>query len=207
MNSSSEIKTGPAGKSEFRLVLFRAAETGFTRAGRMEGDVHLPLTDRARVSVRRLVSEVLDPIGRADAVYCAANQSSRETAEIVADGSGMHVKVLPGLRGLSFGLWEGQLLADVRQRHARIYEHWYRDPFCITPPGGEEMEDALRRTKAAANTILRKHRRGTVAVVAPLAVVGLICCHLGHCAPDRVLQLTRTLGPAEVVSLNGRMRV
>jgi broad specificity phosphatase PhoE len=207
MNSISENHTEPAEDPDLRLVLLRAAETGFTRAGRMEGDIDLPLTDRGRAAVGRLVTEILDPLGGPDAVYSAANQSSRETAEVVASGNGMRVKVLSGLRGLSLGLWEGQLLADVRQRHARVYENWYRDPLCITPPGGEEMEDALRRTKVAANSILKKHRRGTVAVVAPEAVIGLFCCHLGQCTPDRVFKLTRNLGPAEVVALSGRVRV
>jgi len=206
-SNTSERNTGPTGEPDLRLVFFRAAETGFTRAGRMEGNVDLPLTDRGRSSVGRLVTETLEPLGGPDAIYSAANQSSRETAEVVAGGNGMRVKVLSGLRGLALGLWEGQLLADVRQRHARIYENWSRDPLCITPPGGEEMEDALRRTKAAANTILKKHRRGTVAVVAPEAVIGLLCCHLGHCTPDRVFTLTRNLGPAEVVALTGRVRV
>ena len=200
---TSERLTEPAAAGAFRLVLIRAAETDFRRAGRMEGDVDLPLTERGRATARRLVADMDVPV----AVYCAANQSSRETAQIVAGGVGMKVKVLSGLRGLSLGLWEGQILADVRQRFARVYDCWQRDPFSITPPGGEEMEDAVRRTRSATNTILRKHRKGTVAVVAPETVIGLVRCHLGECPPDELFRPERRMGHAETVSMNGRVRI
>ncbi|MEN8152159.1 MAG: histidine phosphatase family protein [Planctomycetota bacterium] len=195
--------TGPAEEGAFRLVLIRAAETVFRRDRRLEGDVDLPLTDRGRADARRVAAGS----GAVEAVYSAGNRSSRETAEIVAKGVGLPLKVLSGLRGLSYGLWEGQMLVDVRQRFSRAYESWQRDPFCITPPGGEEMEDALRRTKAATNTILRKHRKGTVAVVAPEAVIGLVHCHLGECPPDELFRLTSRMGHVETVTMNGRVRV
>ena len=207
MSSTSERLTGPAEDRFFRLVLIRAAETGFRRSGRMEGDVDLPLTTRGRAGARRIAVTLAEEHQVPVALYCAANQSSRETAEIVAEGAGLRVKVLPGLRGLSLGLWEGQILADVRQRFARVYDCWKRDPFCITPPGGEDMEDAHRRTRAAVNTILRKHRKGTVAIVAPEFVIGLVRSHLGECPPDELFRHTGRTGHVETVSMSGRVRV
>ena len=203
MRSTSERLTEPAEDAAFRLVLIRAAETGFRRSGRMEGDVDLPLTDRGGADSRRIAAG----IGSVQAIYSATNQSSRETAEIVAEGTGLRVKVLHGLRGLSLGLWEGQIESDVRQRFARVYESWRRDPFCIAPPGGEELNDAHRRTKAAVKTILKKHRRGTVAVVAPETVIGLVRCHLGECSPDELFRRTSRMRHAETVSMNGRVSV
>lgn len=181
------------------IVLVAAAETDFSRCGRLEGDVDVPLTPKGRMRSRRIMEEVLLPLGGVDAVYTARNQGARETAEILAAANSNRIRVLDQLKGVSFGLWEGQLVADVRQRHARIWECWMRDPMGMTPPEGEEMARACARTAAAVKTIRRRHRDGNVAVVAPEAVISLVYCHLkGRPAAD-VFQVGRELGAFEIV--------
>jgi probable phosphoglycerate mutase len=161
-----------------RLVLVPAAETDFDKKGRLEGDVDVPLTERGRAMSRRILEETLKPLGGVDAVYTAANRSSRETAEILVEANHGRVRVLPELRAVSLGLWEGQLVSDVRCRHERMYVQWRRDAASITPPGGEELESAYLRATNAVKRIRKKHKEGTVAVVASPLMISLVCCRL-----------------------------
>lgn len=187
-------------ENDLRLVLVRQAESEFSSQGRMAGDVDVPLTERGRTASRRILDGFPEVNGDVSGVYTAGNQAARETAEILAEADGRRVRVLPDLRGISLGLWEGQLVADVRDRHGRIFAQWSRDPTSITPPEGEEMKNAFARAKAAARTIRRKHRKGTVVVVAPDAVIALLVCHLTGRTPDRVFEVMKGLDPVEVVN-------
>jgi probable phosphoglycerate mutase len=187
-------------RSGVRVVLVRAGETEFTRAGRFQGDVDIPLTERGREQTRSVTEDVLDATGCVDAVYCAANQSARETAEIVASANSNRIRILPDLRGVSFGLWEGQLVTEVRHRHTRIFDTWRREPTSIAPPQGEEIEDAYSRAGSAVRSILKKHKDGAVAVVAPDAMIALLYCRLAELPANEVFQVEERLGRMEVVS-------
>ncbi len=182
------------------LVLVPSGETDLTREGRLEGDVHVPLTGRGRRRTERVGRRVREEVGRVDAVYSSANQGAFETAEILAGPDGCRVRVLRRLEGVSLGLWEGQRRAEVRQRHARIYERWTRDPLAITPPAGERMASAYARVGAALRTIRKRHRRGVVAVVAPETVIALLRCHLEDLPAARVFQVARRLSAFEMVA-------
>jgi broad specificity phosphatase PhoE len=195
----------PANGESIRLVLFAAAETEFARDGRLVGDLDLPLTERGREVSKERAAEFLEPDGDLQAVYSSPNQGARETAAILANGS--RVKVIPELRGVALGLWEGQRREDVKHRHTRIYHSWCKDPVCISPPGGEEMTDAFLRTNTAVRTILKRHKRGSVAVVASETVIALLLCHLQGMTANRVFEVGRGLGPVEVVSINGGVTV
>ncbi|MBD3161605.1 MAG: hypothetical protein GF328_05830, partial [Candidatus Latescibacteria bacterium] len=132
-------------------------------------------------------------------VYTSKSQAARETAEILSRANSRRVRIADGLEGVSLGLWEGQLEVDVRQRHQKAFETWRKDPFAVTPPGGEDMSEADGRTWKAAKSILKKHRRGTVVLVAPPTVVGLVYCRLMGLTANRVFDVTGRLGAFEVL--------
>ena len=186
-----------------RLILVRPAETDFRRKGRLQGMVDIPLTPDGRNEVSRLVGEVRPMLSDLRAVYCGGDQASRETAVILSGLDSGRVRVLPQLAGVSFGLWEGQLAADVRNRHSRMYEQWRRDACSITPPCGEEMEVAAKRASSAVRLIRKKHRKGSVIVVASDCLRGLIWCALTDQPAGRVFQICRSLSPVEVAEYQG----
>ena len=196
---SHDQGTGKDAATSLRVVLVRAAETEFTRAGRFQGGVDVPLTDEGREESVELTAGVAESLGRLDAVYCAADQSARETAEIVASADSNRIRILRDLKGVSFGLWEGQLLAEVKRRHGRIFEQWRRAPRTIAPPEGEEIDDAFDRAGSAVKVIAKKHREGSVAVVAPATMIALVYCRLRGLPAETVFDVEDRIGPVEVV--------
>lgn len=192
------MKRWRARRESTRLILVRPAETDFRRKGRLEGQVDLPLTPEGRREVVRLLGEVRPVADRLRAVYCGGDQASRETATALSGLDSGRIRVLPQLDGVSFGLWEGQLAVDVRNRHSRMYEQWRRDACSITPPCGEEMEIAAERASSALRLIRNKHRKGTVIVVASECLRGLIWCRLNDEPAGKVFQICRSLSPVEV---------
>ena len=194
-----------AGRQSTRLVLVKPAETDFTRKGRLQGNVDLPLTSDGREQARRRMEEIR-PLARGlRAIYCGSDQAARETAMMVSPlvSARLRIRVLPQLTGVSFGLWEGQLAIDVRYRHSRMYEQWRRNACSITPPCGEKMDLAAERASSAVRLIRKKHRKGTVIVVASDCLRGLIWCALNDQPAEKVFQICRGLSPVEVAEYQG----
>jgi broad specificity phosphatase PhoE len=181
------------------LVLVRPAETEFSRRGRLQGQVDLPLTPEGRREVQSMVGDLEREAPDIAAYYSGSDLAARQTAEMLAKPASLRVRVLPALSGVSIGLWEGQLVADVRHRHTRMYEQWRRDPCSITPPEGERMGAAEERAASAVRLIRKKHRKGSVVVVASDWVRGLIWCLLNDLPAASLFEVCRGLSAVEVV--------
>jgi broad specificity phosphatase PhoE len=192
-----------ARRESTRLFLVRAAETDFGRKGRLQGNVDLPLTAEGRGEVLRQVEQLRPLVGGGATVYCGSDLAARETAILLSPLCSGRLRVLPQLAGVSFGLWEGQLAVDVENRHSRMYEQWLRNACCITPPGGEEMDRAAKRASSAVRLIRKKHRKGSVIVVASDCLRGLIWCALHDQPAENVFQICRGLSPVEVADYQG----
>ncbi len=118
----------------------RHGETDWNRQGLSQGSNDIPLNDlglrQAREAAERLrgrgiTSIVASPLSRA-----------RVTADIVADALGLAVTIEPDLREVSWGVHEGQPLAD--WFHGWIAGH-------TTPDGAESFSDLRRRSVAGLN--------------------------------------------------------
>jgi probable phosphoglycerate mutase len=118
----------------------RHGETDWNRQGLSQGNVDIPLNElglaqareaAARLRNRGITSIVASPLSRA-----------RVTAEIVAETLGLDVTIEPALREVSWGIREGEPLAD--WFHGWIAGH-------ATPEGAESFDTLRRRTVAGLN--------------------------------------------------------
>ena len=118
----------------------RHGETDWNVQGISQGNVDIPLNAtgiaQARAAAKRLRSRsiatiVSSPLSRA-----------RVTAEFVGEVLGLPVALDPDLREVSFGVQEGQKMAD-------WFAGWINGEF--TPEGAETFASLRRRAIAAAN--------------------------------------------------------
>jgi broad specificity phosphatase PhoE len=82
------------------------------------------------------------------------------------------------LNEISLGLWQGLLRTEVARRFGNVYRKWQRSPTSVEPPGGEMMDAAYRRIACEIRCILKKHRRGSIAVVCGSVAGALVKCYL-----------------------------
>jgi broad specificity phosphatase PhoE len=59
------------------------------------------------------------------------------------------------------------LVDELRVKQPRLYRQWQDNPWAVSPPEGELLEDACSRVEAALERLLRRHPTGRVAVVVP----------------------------------------
>jgi broad specificity phosphatase PhoE len=159
-----------------RVLVVRAGATEWDEAGRVQGAVDLPLSPTGRANIEELVS-TLAP-SRLTAVLCAPDESSVETAGLVAAATGATVPPDPDLGEVHLGLWEGLPLAELESRYPRACRQWMDDPACVNAPDGENLAEAAERIIGTVAKAVEKARSGAVGVVLRPFALGLVRCWL-----------------------------
>lgn len=114
------------------------------------------------------------------AIYASPLARAWETATKIAALHPLEVRPLPGLIDMSFGIWEGRSLEDVRTKDAERYRKWREEPHRLKLPGGESLDEVRSRSVAALEEVIGRHPEETIILVSHRVVNKvLICAVLG----------------------------
>ncbi len=72
------------------------------------------------------------------------------------------------------------LIEDVKRKQPKVYRQWQEQPGMICPPEGEMLSEARQRVQTALTKILKKHKEGTIALVIPEPLAGVVQGELLH---------------------------
>lgn len=121
------------------LYLLRHGETEWNAAGRMQGRLDSPLTEKGRAQAVRMAGLIRDIQGQR---FCSPQGRAVETACIVFGGDDFITD--PRLAEIDIGQFTGHLIADLRAAHPDIFADdrlgWYD-----RAPGGEHLAGLERR--------------------------------------------------------------
>ncbi|HVG76957.1 MAG TPA: histidine phosphatase family protein [Patescibacteria group bacterium] len=160
-----------------RLLLARHGESVWNAERRFQGRTDIPLSARGRAQAEALAQGLRGY--RVRAAYVSPYRRAVETAELALRGSDVPLTVLPELRELSLGQWEGCTVDDVRARDGDPYRAWLRAPHDCPPPDGEPLPDVHTRVQAAVDRIAAAHPNGDdVLIVAHGGVISVYACYL-----------------------------
>ena len=162
-----------------RLLLVRHGETDSNAEGRTQGRRDVPLNERGRRQAAALAEMLREHAPTT--VYSSPAGRARETAGAVAGALGLEVTIDERLAELDHSELDGLTGAEMRERYPEFLRRWRdEDPAELRIPGGESMGDAQIRMVAAAESIAKTHRDGTVVIASHnLALHALICHALG----------------------------
>ncbi len=155
-----------------RILLIRSAATDFDEQGRIKGTLDLPLSDVGTAQATRLIAEVAAV--DFDYLYTSNCRCAVETATQLATSRKLKVRQLTDFQNIDHGLWHGKLVNELKQTQPRLYRQLQDHPETVCPPEGEPVGMAQARVKAAVDRLLRKHRKGTVALVLPEPLYSLV---------------------------------
>jgi broad specificity phosphatase PhoE len=135
------------------IWLARHGETADNADGRVQGSIDTPLNDRGREQARDLAEQAAEL--ELAALYTSQLARARETAEIVGARIGLDPLVDERLAESCRGAWEGRLLIDIERDEPGAWQAWRRSEPGFRFPGGESLEEHVRRVDDA----LREARR------------------------------------------------
>lgn len=158
-----------------RVLLVRHGDTQASKDGRFTGATDIPLSKEGRIHASELAVRLARyPL---DAIYASSMQRARETAGFTARVHGMKVTLVPELREMNHGVWDGKDREEILQQYGQAQlDEYDRDPFHFRPENGESGEDVLKRAAPALSQLVKKHDGQTILVVAHKTTNRLLIC-------------------------------
>lgn len=148
-----------------QLVLIRHGETDWNREGRWQGQADVPLNANGVEQSKQLAKELASRI-QLDAIYSSDLLRARQTAEFLAQETGLQVYLDVRLKEIDQGKWQGLQVQEIQERYSEIFYSRLQDPWNVAPPGGETAMQVRQRVAEALDSIARQHIGATVAIVA-----------------------------------------
>lgn len=111
-----------------------------------------------------------------------------ETARAVTGDSALELEILPELREIDFGEWEGMTFEEIKEtKQSSSIERWagFDPAFCF--PGGEQIADFSNRVQRVALQISSVPQKSVLVVTHGGVIRVLICLFLGLAVRNYVL--------------------
>jgi len=146
-----------------KLCLIRHGETAWNAAGRLQGQIDVPLSPvgaaQARATAGALVGTTFA------AIYASDLLRARQTAEAAARVLALPLHFMAGLRERHYGVFQSLTYAEARSRYPAEYARFEAREADFDFLGGESLTDFAARVVACVATIAARHAGEQVLVV------------------------------------------
>jgi probable phosphoglycerate mutase len=188
----------PKYKGGTRIYLVRHGETDWNRNGQFQGQRDIPLNENGKIQAQKtqkLLSQVT-----LDFAVSSPLSRSRQTAEIIlASHPETQLRLMPDLREISHGAWEGKFHQEVETEFPGMLDTWNHNPEQVQMPGGENLAQVWERAGQAWQSIITQYEGRQGIVVAHDAINKAILCQLFHLEPERFWLFKQGNGAISVI--------
>jgi alpha-ribazole phosphatase len=133
-----------------KLLIIRHAETDMS--GTFCGHADPPVNERGHAQIDALLKTLHNhPI---DTVYTSDLQRARTTAEALANASAAPLAIMPNLREINFGAWEGLSWNEIETSNNSYAKQWIKAHPNLPAPNGESFEAFHNRVMQAFEQLL-----------------------------------------------------
>ncbi len=190
------------------IYLLRHGEVMGAETRRFIGHLDVPLSPRGESQSRTQAARLRGvPF---TAIYTSDLARARLTGAIVGAAHGLTPTVVPALREMHMGRWDGLTGAEIAEREPQAFEQWMAGIGEFPFPDGESVPDLLARAWPAFTTIVSEHEAQSIAIVAHGGTNRAILCRALGLPLGRLLAFGQDYGALTVLERNGgawRLRV
>jgi alpha-ribazole phosphatase len=160
------------------IYLLRHGEVEGAETRRFIGHLDVPLSRRGERQCAAQAERLRPvPLG---ALFASDLGRARRSAEIIGAPHGLTPTIVPALREMDMGRWDGLTAGEIRAREPDAFADWMARVGEFPFPGGESVPALLARVAPAFDAIVDAH-------------AGQAVCIVAHGGPNRAL-LCRALG-------------
>ena len=140
------------------IYLVRHGETEWNRAGRMQGQLDSPLTERGRDQARRvglLLRDLIDDPAACTLIVSPLGRA-RQTAGIIAEAmeiSADRFAVDPLVREVTWGDWNGLTREEIIAADPAHWQRFRDRHWTVAAPGGESWAEMSERARQWLNQV------------------------------------------------------
>lgn len=146
-----------------RLVLVRHASSTWNDERRIQGQLDPPLSAKGREQAERVAARFRGV--EVEGFYSSDLRRAVETAAAIGRELGREPELVPELREVALGEWEGLNRDEIVARYPDEWERWRDTPSWDIVPGGEGTDAFEGRVGAVLDRLLARHGTGRVVIV------------------------------------------
>ncbi|WP_414654561.1 histidine phosphatase family protein [Ideonella sp.] len=146
-----------------RILAVRHGETAWNVDSRLQGQTDISLNAVGQEQARRLAEALAGE--DLDAIVCSDLVRARDTAQAVADRTGLALNTDAGLRERHFGIFQGHTYAEVERLWPEESARWRRREPDFGAEGGETLQGFYDRCVATASRLAEAHPGRTLLLV------------------------------------------
>lgn len=155
-----------------RIFLIRHGETEWNRQNRLQGHTDVKLSPEGILQAKLLAEHT--PFKHVDEIYSSDLSRAFDTAGIIAERFNLTVKLMPELREMNYGDWEGRFISELVAESPKDFGKFFTDPERCHPPHGETFLECQARVMIGIRDIIANHDNQNVIVVSHGAAIRLI---------------------------------
>lgn len=164
------------------LYLIRHGLTASNSAGVFQGRRDMPLSERgaeqARLLGRRFAGVPLD------ALYCSALSRARQTAEEIAQHTGLEPVPLEGLNEIDMGEMAGHTIEECKLLYPAAAAALEENPAEFSAPGGESARQVYARAVRTIEALAAQNPGKTLAAVSHGFVIQAFLNYIETLSPE-----------------------
>lgn len=182
------------------LYLIRHGETDWNRHKLYQGTTDTPLSETGRIQAHVLAESLAHvPF---DAAYSSPLRRAVDTAEAVTEGRELPIRILPELREISYGLWQGRGSEPAGRCSPGLEWRWRHEPWTVRFPGGETLGELRRRVVRALERIRAAHPDETVLISGHGHLNRVLLIHALGWPPERFWKIGQANGACSVLRID-----
>ncbi len=132
-------------------------------------------------------------------IYSTDLSRTIKGAEIISRGRELAPLVIPELRELNFGVWEGLTFTEILEQYPSQLEARLRDLSSFRIPGGESLKDLEARALPRLRELLARHREAAFLIVAHAGVNRVILCDALGLSLNHIFRLEQNYGCLNII--------
>jgi broad specificity phosphatase PhoE len=179
------------------IYLLRHGEVVLAETRRFIGHLDVPLSPRGEqqslAQAARLASVKLA------ALYTSDLARARRTGEIIGAPHGLVPTVVPELREMAMGRWEGLTAAAIQRDEPVKFAEWMANVGEFPFPDGESVPDLEARAWPAFESITSAHAGQSIAIVAHGGTNRALLCRALGLPSGRLLSMGQDYGALTVL--------
>lgn len=146
-----------------RIIFVRHGETQWNLEAKTQGSRDTLLTENGVFQAKRIAERLADE--RVQCVYTSDLKRAYYTAQAIADRLEVGLSVLPPLREMNFGCWEGKNIECIKREYSDVYRLWLNSPLEACIPDGEMLIDVQKRALREMEKLAAEYKGSNLVVV------------------------------------------
>lgn len=169
------------------IFVIRHGETDWNILGRYQGQADPPLNSRGTQQAYQLADQLTQE--NINILYTSPLARAKETALILSQALGIQTREDPRLMEIHQGDWQTRLRSEIEDLYPDLFQKWQDDPWQVTPPGGEHLQEVQRRVNSALDDISRSHNGERIGIVTHRIPILLIKMRYQKLNPDNIRKI------------------